>query len=72
LSFEAVTLAKILLTLKENLKVIVDKMSAIMETNRLGKIFQSLPGSGEVLSAKLLSIFGDIKERLTCPRKVYQ
>jgi transposase len=63
LSFEAGTLAKILLILKENLKEIENKMSEIMESHRLGKVFKSLPGSGEVLSAKLLSIFGDVKER---------
>jgi hypothetical protein len=63
LSFEAGTLARILLMLKENLKVLEKKMPLIMGTHKLRKIFKSLPGSGEVLSAKLLSIFGDVKER---------
>jgi transposase len=62
-SYEAGAIARILLTLKENLKEIENMMSAIMENHKLGRIFKSLPGSGEVLSAKLLSIFGDIKER---------
>jgi transposase len=63
LSYEAGALARILLTLKKNLKEIESKMSEIMEAHRLGKIFQLLPGGGKVLSAKLFSIFGDVKER---------
>lgn len=63
LSYEACTIAKILLILKDNLKIIADKMDEIMKNHRLGKVFKSLPGSGNLLSAKLLSIFGDVKER---------
>lgn len=65
LYYEAITLAKMLLLLKEELKNIESKMNKIRDTHNLGPCFKSLPGSGNVLSCKLLAIFGDNKERFT-------
>lgn len=61
--YECETLCRILLILNEKLKVIEKEMNAITDSHHLGKCFQSLPGAGKVLSCKLLSIFGDNKDR---------
>jgi len=61
--FEAQTLCQILLILKENLKTVEKEMNFITVTHPLGKYFESLPGAGNILSCKLLALFGDYKDR---------
>ena len=63
LQFEAKAIAQLILTLKDNLKEVVKEMKRISDHHRLGKYFQSLPGSGDILSSKLLALFGDYKNR---------
>lgn len=63
LSFEAITISKILLTIKEELRNIEKRMKSILDNHRLGSIFLSLPGASIILASKLLSLFGDYKER---------
>ena len=65
LSCEAMALARIILVLKDELDNLEKQMKAITDTHYLGKYFKSLPGSGEVLSSKLFSLFGDNKDRFT-------
>lgn len=61
--FESRCLCTILLTIKNELQEIENEMEEITENHTLGKYFQSLPGAGKVLSAKLLALFGDNKNR---------
>jgi len=61
--YEAKAICEILLLLKEKIKYIEDEMGVINNNHRLGKYFRSLPGAGKILSSKLLSIFGDNKNR---------
>ena len=65
LFYEAQTLARILLTLKEELKNIKVEMNAITDSHPLGGCFKSLPGSGDIISCKLLAVFGDNKKRFS-------
>jgi transposase len=65
LSCEAQAIARILLVLKDERDNIEKQMKSITDTHYLGKYFKSLPGSGEVLAGKLLSLFGDNKDRFT-------
>ena len=51
-----------LLILEDEIKEIKNKMTEITTTHPLGAIFYSLPGSGEILAPKLLSIMGDNKK----------
>jgi transposase len=63
LSFEAITIARVLLTIKEELENIEKRMKSILDNHKLGNIFLSLPGASVILASKLLSLFGDCKER---------
>ena len=65
LSCEARAIARILLVLKDERENVEKQMKAITDSHCLGKYFRSLPGSGEILASKLLSIFGDNKDRFT-------
>jgi len=65
LQYEARALARMLITIKIELKCIQNKMNDITNNHRLGKYFKSLPGSGNIFSCKLLSLFGDNKDRYT-------
>jgi len=58
----ATTLYRLLLMLTEELKELKKKMAQITSAHALGKVFSSLPGSGEVMSAKLLALMGDNKK----------
>ena len=61
-SHTARALVKMLLILEDEIKNILNKMTEITTNHPLGNIFYSLPGSGEVLAPKLLSIMGDNKK----------
>jgi len=61
--FESRCICNILLTIKTELKEIETEMESITENHSLGKYFQSLPGAGKILSAKLLALFGDNQNR---------
>jgi transposase len=60
---EVQALCTILLDLDASLNRIEKRMTEILKDNKLGGVFQSLPGAGVVLSAKLLGFFGDCKYR---------
>jgi transposase len=70
LSMEAQSICRILLIIKADIEKIKAEMSAITSSCKLGKVFQSLPGVGLVLSGKLLGIIGDNKSRFTCANQV--
>jgi len=61
-SHTARALVKMLLVLQEGIEEIKNKMTEITINHPLGNIFYSLPGSGETLAPKLLSIMGDNKK----------
>ena len=61
--FEASCLCNIILTLNEELKRIEHEMNYITDSHRMGLVFKSLPGAGNVLACKLLALFGDNKDR---------
>jgi transposase len=61
-SHTARALVKMLLILEDEIKNIQNKMTEITTNHPLGNIFYSLPGSGEVLAPKLLSVMGDNKK----------
>ena len=63
LKIEAQALARIILSLENEIARLELEMNKIVDNHSLGSIFQSLPGAGRVLSAKLLAIFGDVKNR---------
>ena len=44
-------------------EIIKNEMNSILINHHLGEVFHSLPGSGFVLSAKLLALFGDNMDR---------
>jgi len=56
------TLCSLLMILTEQLEQMKKMMSQITKNNTLGQVFYSLPGSGDVMSAKLLALMGDNKE----------
>jgi len=58
----AKALAGVLLVLTEQIDGIKKKMITITKSHELGKIFYTLPGSGNINSAKLLALMGDNKE----------
>lgn len=60
---EAEYLCKMLGLLNEELYRLEKEMSKITVTHRLGKYFKSLPGAGNILSCKILALFGDEKNR---------
>ena len=45
--------------------VLTNKMKTLLDEIRLGYIFESLPGAGTVLAAKIFSYFGDVMDRFT-------
>lgn len=61
--YEAICLAEIIMSLNNNLREIEKEMASITEKHTLGKCMKSLPGAGVVLSAKILALFGDNKDR---------
>ena len=61
--FETSFLCEMLLSLHDRLYSLELDMERIVSGHRLGPIFQSLPGAGRILSAKLLVLFGDRKAR---------
>ena len=61
--FEVNYLCDILLVINNQLKVLEKEMNAITNKHRLGAIFKSLPGAGNILSCKMLAFFGDNKDR---------
>lgn len=65
LSIEAIAIANILLSLKDQLALIESRMTEITKSHPIGKIFYSLPGAGAILSSKLLGLMGDNKNRFT-------
>lgn len=65
LSFEATTIANILLMLKSQIEEIEKEMAKITNNHTLGKIFDSLPGAGILLAGKLLGLIGDNKSRFS-------
>ncbi len=60
---EAQCLCEIIQVLNKQIKAIKHEMNKLTTSHKLGKCFKSLPGSGDSLSSKLLSIFGDNKNR---------
>jgi transposase len=60
---EAEYLCDLLLVTNDRIKEIETEMNKITDAHNLGKVFKSLPGAGNILSCKLLSIFGDNKDR---------
>ncbi|MBP7902158.1 MAG: IS110 family transposase [Spirochaetes bacterium] len=60
---EAEYLCELLFVINRKIKEIETEMKRITDAHSLGKVFKSLPGAGNILSCKLLSIFGDNKDR---------
>lgn len=65
LSLEAMSIARILLMIKDQIDQVEKKMAEITMNHPLGKILNSLPGAGLVLTSKLLGILGDNKKRFS-------
>ncbi|MES0490238.1 MAG: IS110 family transposase [Leptospirales bacterium] len=65
LPIEAIGIADILLTLKDQLSLNEKKMTEIALAHPLGEIFYSLPGAGKILATKLLGLLGDNKKRFS-------
>jgi transposase len=57
----AIALCEAILLLDRHLKSILKQMMQITHSHRLGEIFASIPGSGKIMSAKLLALMGDNK-----------
>lgn len=70
LGFEAIAIANILLSIESELKMIEAQMNSIVDNHSMGIVFTSLPGAGQILSAKLLALFGDNKLRFHRPDEV--
>lgn len=64
-AYTAKTLCSCLLVLTERLEEMKKKMIRITKNHVLGEVFYSLPGSGDIMSPKLLAIMGDNKELYT-------
>ncbi len=60
---EAECLCELLFDINNRLKEIESEMNKITDSHRLGDVFKSLPGAGNVLACKLLALFGDNKDR---------
>ena len=58
----AVGLCRLLLTINEQVEQVRRRMNEIRKNHPLGVVFRSLPGGGEVMSAKLLALMGDNRE----------
>lgn len=56
-------IARRLLSIKESLEEIEGKMKEHLHTHPLGKVFLSLPGSGELTASKLIGLLGDNKQK---------
>ena len=67
---EARALAQMLITIKENLKDLINRMSKILDEHSLGKVFLSLPGAGVVIAAKLLALMKEDKDRFKNPQEL--
>jgi len=70
IQYEAVAIAELLLGLKSNLEKLRKEMVRITSTHPMGEVFKSLPGAGDILSAKLLGHFGDNKTRFNTAGEV--
>jgi hypothetical protein len=60
-SHTATALCEAILLFDEHIETIVKEMEQITHAHRLGEIFTSIPGSGKIMSAKLLALMGDNK-----------
>ena len=65
-SIESIFLCNILRTINQSLKELEKQMQTLLDVHPLGPIFKSLPGAGIILSANLLSLFGDNKDHFEC------
>ena len=63
--FEAEYLCDLLFVINNRIKEIENEMNKITDNHRLGEVFKSLPGAGNVLACKLLGLFGDNKNRFS-------
>lgn len=70
LSTTATTLSSMLLVVTEQLETVKKKMAQITKSHALGPVFYSLPGSGDVMSAKLLALMGDNQELYSDPAEI--
>ena len=61
-SSTAKALSSLLLVLRDHVDEIKKRMVEITKGHALGEIFQSIPGSGDINSARLLAVMGDNKE----------
>ena len=61
--FEVLSLCQIIAVLNNELNELAIGMKTIVDSHSLGKVFKSIPGSGDILSSKLLALFGDNKNR---------
>lgn len=62
---EAVSIARTLLQLIDDISDLEKKMAGIVSDHELGDVFMSLPGAGTVLGSKLLALFGDNKNKFS-------
>jgi len=70
MQYEAMAIANILLSIKDQLANIENEMWKIVEVHKDGKILSSLPGAGKVLTSKILGIIGDNRKRFTKANQV--
>jgi hypothetical protein len=61
--FDSEIICQILLIIKYKLKKIGKEMNTVNDSHYLGKYFRSLPYAGDLLSCKMLALFGDNKNR---------
>lgn len=69
-SHTAKALAGALLVLTEQVDKLKSKMTTITKSHKLAGVFYSLPGSGDVNSARLLALMGDNMELYSDPSEV--
>lgn len=65
MQYEAMAIASILLSIKDQLENIEKQMWKIAEVHHDGQILNTLPGAGKVLTCKILGILGDNQKRFT-------
>jgi len=62
-SIEVKMLCAILLEIRQKVNEVEREMKDILDRHHLGRVFRSIPGAGTIISANLLSLFGDNAER---------